>query len=128
MKTARELISAAAELTARVQLGKHDFDRRFALFFYYSRGNAASVVGDCDRTVFLYLHENGVAKARHGFVDGVVHDFVDEMVKTALVRGTDIHAGTLSDRFKTFEHLDSALIVLFLSHLFTSLSYKASHA
>ena len=47
-----------------------------------------------------------VAVAGQGFVDGVVDDLVDEVVQAPLTGGTDVHAGTLPDRFEPFEDGD----------------------
>jgi len=41
-----------------------------------------------------------------GFVDGVVHDFVDEVVQTARSGGSDVHSGTLANGLESFEDLD----------------------
>ena len=40
-------------------------------------------------------------------VDGVIHDLVYEMVKTAQRRGTNIHAGTATDCLQAFQNQGS---------------------
>ena len=40
------------------------------------------------------------------FVDGVVHDFVDQMMQSDLARRADIHGGTFADGFHSAQHFD----------------------
>ena len=47
-----------------------------------------------------------VAVTGHGLVDGVVDDFVDEVVEAALVGAADVHAGATADGLEAFEDLD----------------------
>ena len=129
VQTARKLISAAAELAARMQLGQHDLDCGFSLFFDDADRDTSAVVGDGHRAVFEDLHFDGVAKARHRLVDGVVHDLKDEVVKSSLVRRADIHAGSLSNGLKTFEHLNVALgIAVLFGHLYLPLARVHAYA
>jgi hypothetical protein len=55
-----------------------------------------------------------IAEAGHGFVDGVVNDFVDEVVEAALIGGADVHAGTAPNGLEALEHLDVSCGVLVL--------------
>jgi hypothetical protein len=50
---------------------------------------------------------------RHGFVDGVVDNFVHEMVQAARACGTDVHTRSLPDGFESFENLNVLGAVLF---------------
>ena len=68
--------------------------------------DAAAVVDDRDGVVFLDGHVDVVAIARERLVDGVVDDFVDEVVQAALRRRADVHARTLADGLEAFENLD----------------------
>jgi hypothetical protein len=42
---------------------------------------------------------DGVTVAGEGFVDRVVNDFIDEVVKTAGAGGADVHTWALAHRF-----------------------------
>ena len=44
--------------------------------------------------------------AGQGFVHGVVHDLVDEVVKAGLPGGADVHGGPNPHRFEPFEDAD----------------------
>ena len=48
----------------------------------------------------------GLEAVRKRLVDGVIHNFVDEVMQAARGRGADIHARALAHRLKPFEHLD----------------------
>ena len=75
-------------------------------------GDAAAVIGDLDDVVLEDFDLDVVAVAGQCFVDGVVHDLVDQMVQAALAGGADIHAGTLADSFQTLQDLNFAGVIL----------------
>jgi hypothetical protein len=49
------------------------------------------------------------------FIDAVVHDLVDQMVKAFGAGGADVHAGSLPDMFESLQDLD-ALCRVFVFH------------
>ena len=51
-------------------------------------------------------HRDLRTETGQGFIDRVVHDFVDQVVQTPGGCGPDIHAGTLADSLESLEHLD----------------------
>src|SRR5579862_9412280 len=77
-------------------------------------GDAAPVVVDRDRVVGVDDYRDPIAIPTQRLIDRVVDDFEAEVVKAALRRGPDVHAGPLSNRFKTFENLDLSRVVLLL--------------
>ncbi len=56
-------------------------------------------------------------------VDGIIHDFIDQMMQTALVRGADIHARTAAHGLQPLENLDLTLVVM----IFVMLNKDPSH-
>ena len=68
-------------------------------------GNSAAVVLDRHVVSFVDRDPDGVAETGNGFVYGVVHDFIDKMVKTVWTCGTDVHAGPDTYRLQAFEDL-----------------------
>ena len=74
-------------------------------------GNAAAIIGDRDAVVVVDDDGNLRAEARQGFVDGIVDDFVDEVVKTIQTRCPNVHCGTLPDWIETLQDLDGTCIV-----------------
>ncbi len=49
---------------------------------------------------------DAVAATGHGFIDGVICDFVYKMMKTALVCAADVHTGTAAHRLPSAQYLD----------------------
>ena len=82
----------------------------------------AAVVRDGHRAVRIERDLNLFAEARHGLVDRVVDDLVDEVMQAAAVDRSDIHRGAFSDRLQALKDLDLAGVVggLFY-HLFRNL-------
>ena len=56
--------------------------------------NAAAIIGDSYRVVFINNNINAVAIPSHGLVNGVIHDLIDQMVQPARAGITDIHRRT----------------------------------
>ena len=55
------------------------------------------------------------AITRQGFVDGVVDDFVDEVMESDFAGRADVHGGALADRFHAAEDFDGVGIVIAVS-------------
>ena len=85
--------------------GKNDFHCRKTCFLLNTDRNAASVVGDGDDVVLLYIDGDKVAVAGKSLVYGVVHNLIDKVVKTLGSGRADIHARTLSDGFQSLQYL-----------------------
>ena len=107
-----DLVATPAELAPGVEHGQHDGDRRQLLARGDVDGDAATVVGDLDRTVGEDRHLDPVTEAGQGLVDRVVHDLPHQVVQAAFTGGADVHSGTLADCFEAFEDLDRAGVVV----------------
>jgi hypothetical protein len=111
VQAARHLVGFIAELAARVERGQHDFGRRLVLGLVHADRDAAPVVEDGDRVVFVDDDSDVAGVTGLGLVDGVVDDLVDEMVQ-ALDRGrADVHRRALAHRLEAFEDLDAPGVV-----------------
>ena len=106
-----DLVAAAAELAAGVQLGEHELDGADALGRVHVGGDAAPVVLDADRAVLHQRDVDGVGVAGEGLVDRVVDDLPHEVVQAALAGGPDVHAGPLAHRLEALEDGDRAGVV-----------------
>ena len=80
------LIGVAVEFAARMQDGHDHFCRRFFLGGVHLDRDSAAVVLDRHRAVEMDDDRNLVAMAGQSFVDGVVDNFIDQMVQTRTVR------------------------------------------
>jgi len=106
MQAARDLVSAAAELSSGMQHGVHNFECIFSCGVLANRHTAA-VVDHFDCVVLVDANEDARGMSRHRFVDRVVDDLVDEVVEAALVGRADVHAGALAYGIEPLEHLDA---------------------
>ncbi len=113
VQAAGDLIAVAAEFTARMQYGQNDFQCRNAHLRMDADRNAASVVAHRDDAVRLKRDLDVGAVARERLVDGVVDNFVHQMVQTARGGRADVHARPLSDSLQTFQHLNLIFVVRF---------------
>ena len=84
MESARNFVSAAAEFSARVQHGVHYFKRIFS-GGVFTNWNTATIVGDRDGIIFVDAYNDARGVTRHGFVNGVVDDFVYKVMQAALI-------------------------------------------
>ena len=106
VQTAGDLIASAAELAARVQHGVDDLERGAPRLRLNVDGDTAAVIHNGDGVALVDRHLDLRAVARKRLVDGVIHNFVNEVVQSARGRGADIHARALAHRLQSFEHLD----------------------
>ena len=105
MQAARNLVAAAAELTARMQDGEHHLQGA-APVFHLVDGNAAAVVAHRHTAVGVDGDHDLVAVAGQGLVDRVVDQLPDQVVEAALIGGPDVHAGTPPHGLQALENLD----------------------
>ena len=111
MQATGDLVPAAAELAAGVQLGEHELDRADALGRVHVGGDAAPVVLDPDRAVLHERDVDGVGVPGERLVDGVVDDLPHEVVQAALAGRADVHAGPLPHRLEALEDGDGGGVV-----------------
>ena len=127
VQAAGNFVGVAVEFSAGVQHRHHHFGG--GLFFggVHVHGNAAAVVDHGDAVVVVHDDVDLVAIAGHGFVDGVVHDFPDQMMQAQLGGRADVHRRALAHRFEAAENFDRGGVVavtrsfaghrFFLSHI-----------
>ncbi len=102
-----DLVGVVVELTAGVEHGHDDLGRGPALVFVHVHGDAAAVVDNADRFVLVNRDVDFATVAGERFVDGVVDGLEHHVVQTgAVVRVSNVHARSLSDRVQAFENLD----------------------
>ena len=104
VQSARNGVTAVAELPSRVEDRHDDFDCRTMLGRMVADGNPAAVVAHAHAAVSQDRHFDVVAVSRQGLIHRIVHDFVYAVVKAALTGRPDVHAGTFAHSFETFEN------------------------
>ena len=123
VKAAGNFVAVIVEFAAGMQFRKGNFrggTLGFVFVIKFDGGrNAAAVVHDAERIVHVNRHKDVLRVPCHGFVNGVVDDFVDELMKSRPVAHVaDVHAGTLTDGFEPFQNFDVRLVVARRRRLF----------
>src|SRR5690606_35669642 len=121
VQAAGDLVAASAELAAGVQDGHDNLYGWLALGWVDIHWDAAAIVLATHAAVGLQGDIDGVAVPSQRLIDGVVDNFVDQVVQAAGAGGTDVHARTLAYRFKPFEDgniLGAVSVFDFRSHRF----------
>ena len=111
MKPARKLVSVAVKLTAGMQYGENDLQRGDPHFRVNPAGDSLPVVLHRNRPVGQQRHVNLLTSARQRLVNGVIHNFVHQVMKPAQRGGADIHARAAAHRFQPFQHLYLAVVI-----------------
>ena len=70
-----------------------------------ARRDTAAIIGDGDRVVVINDNGNIAAIAGQGLIDGIIDDFVDQMMQPLFARGANVHTRPALDRFQTFQSL-----------------------
>ena len=68
--------------------------------------DAAPIVTDDHGSVDAQGQIDAIGMPGHGFVHGIIQHLRNEMMKRALIRAANIHAGTPANRFQPFQNLD----------------------
>ena len=84
----------------------HDFTRGSTFRWMKAGGNPSTVVLHRDAVVRVNLDLDFAAETREGFVDGIVDDLVDQVMKSCGAGRPDIHRGAFANRFQSFEDFD----------------------
>ena len=76
--------------------------------------NAAPVVHNVDNVARQYFHINLGAETGERLINGVIHNFINEVVKALGSGRADVHAGPFAHRFQAFEYLYLIFIVILI--------------
>ena len=127
MKTACDLISAAAELTSCVEDSINYRCGGDALFRVDTGRDSSSVIGNFDNIAGENFYIDLGAVACERFIDSVIDYFIYKMMKSLRTGRTDVHTRSYSYRFKSFQDLNLIFIIfivycgfLIFSHYLTT--------
>src|SRR5581483_7267711 len=101
-------VSRRIKFAAGVQLGHDDLSggNLLTVDVHGVNGNTTAVVNHRDRIVDVDGDFDLVGESGERLVNGVIDDFVDEMVQTHFAGRSDVHCRTFADGFHTAEDLD----------------------
>ena len=83
MQAAGNLIATAAKFAARMQHRERDLKGALVQFGMLIHRDAAAIVRNGQGIVLVDVDLNVVAESAHGFIDGVVHQLLDQVVQPA---------------------------------------------
>ena len=112
MQTTGNLVATTAEFTACMQNGENYGNCRDAQLRLNADRNASAIIGNANNIVRQDLDGDFCTAARQDFVDGVVDDFINQMMQTIDTGGTDIHTRTFSYCVQTFQYLNLGSVIL----------------
>ncbi len=112
VQPAGDFVGSLVEFSAGVELGEHDLGGGDLLGRVQADRNAAPVVGDGHAVVDVNFDFDLIAKPRQGFVDGVIHHLVDQVVQPPLAGVPDVHARPLSDGVEALEDFNIIGVVV----------------
>ena len=105
MQPTGHFVAVVVELAAGVEHGEHDFCGRLPALVQVGR-NAAAVVDDGDGAVDVNGDVHLVAETSERLVDGVVDDFIDEVMQAGRPGRADVHCRAQAHRLEAFEDFD----------------------
>ncbi len=111
MKAAGDFVAFGIELTAGVQFGHDDLGSADALFLVDADRDTAAIVDYGDGIVVVDGDADFGGMAGEGFIDGIVHHLVDEVVEAHFAGGADVHCGAKAHRLQAFQYFDATGIV-----------------
>jgi len=120
VESAGDLVGLVVEFAAGVKDGHDHFGRRLLFFRVHGHRDAATVVEDGHRVVHVDEDLDVLAEAGQGLIDGVVDDFVNQVMEALGAGASDVHRGPFPDRFEAFEDLDAFRRILLFCHLILS--------
>ncbi len=112
VEAAGNFVGVAVEFSAGVEDGENDFGGGTLFGGVHVDGNAAAIVDDRDGIVGVHGDVDFIGKTGHGFVDGIVDNFPDQVMQTHLAGGTDVHGGAQTNGFESAKDLDGFCVVL----------------
>jgi len=107
MQTAGNFISILIELTSCMEDGHDHFQGALFLLGVDTGGDPPAVVIYAYGVIFENSDDNIFAIPCEGFIDRVIHDFVDQVVETFYTDVPDVHGGALANSFQSLQDLDT---------------------
>src|SRR5690606_3088058 len=106
VETTRHLIRIFIEFSASMQYGHDQLQRRLIFLFIDTCWNPPAIVCYGDGIIFMDNDLDIVAETSHGFVNGVIHHLVYQVVQSFDTGVTDIHRRPLTNGLQSFQYLN----------------------
>ena len=106
METTRDFICIVVELTTCMELSKNNFKSTLTFPWMYIYRDTSSIIFHSTYFTILTIFKvymDIVTETGHGFINGIIQDFVDKMVKTIDTCRTNVHSRSLSYGFQSLQ-------------------------
>src|SRR5204863_9639730 len=110
-QSARIHVCALTEFSSRVPIRQLQVNRWHLPYWMNVDRYSAAVVAHRDRSVDMDDHFDLCAKSCEMFVDGVIENFINQVMQSAFVRISNKHSRPFPDCFETFELVDLRRVV-----------------
>ena len=121
MKSSGYLVSSASELTAGMKDRKYYLYRRKSRFVVDTHRNSSSIVHNKNRIVLFNADINLGTISGQSLIDRIVYDLIDKMMKSADRCTSNVHSGSFSYCFQSFQNLNlvgSIFVIYFCFHAY----------
>jgi len=120
MQTTRNFISTTAKFPPCMQYGEYHFQCRNTFLMMNTHRNTTSIIFYGYRVILINGNHNFCTIPSQSLVNGIIHNFIYQMMQSFFAGRTNIHTGAFSNRFQPFQHLDLTFII-FYCHFILSL-------
>ena len=117
VQTARDFVRGAVEFAASVKFGQDDLSGGEPFSLHEVGGDATPVVGDRDAVVDMDGDVNVGAVAGERFIDGIIDDLENEVMKPSFGGVADVHSRSFADSFESLKHFDLTRSVVLFEHV-----------
>ena len=91
--------------------GKYHLQGRHAFLLIDIYRDPTAVIHNGNGIIGMDFYSDFVTEASQSFVNGVIYDFINQMMQTSGTGGADIHTGTFADCLQTFQDLNLTCII-----------------
>gem|GEM_PF-3190118 len=113
MKTSRYLVCSFIEFSSCMKDSENSLQSGFSCFFMLINRNTSSIIMDSHRSVFIETGGDSGTMTSQRFIYRIIYNFLDKMMQTFGICGSDIHSWSHSDGFESFQNLNVGGIIVF---------------
>ena len=111
VQTSRDLVSILVEFSSCTDLGHDHLQGTDAFLLVHVHGDPTAIVHHAHTIGCGDGHVNAVAMTGQGLVNGVVHDFVHEVVQSTHTHIADVHRRAHTDVFHSLKGLNLTCVI-----------------
>ena len=116
MKPSGNLIGTVVKFSAGMKFCHDDFDSRNIFLFVNSDRNASAIIFNADAVIQVNDYLDIIAISGHGFIDAVIYNLVDQMMKPFNIHVPDIHGRSFANSLQTFQYFDIIRSIRLIFH------------